>query len=161
MKFQYQDENFHFLKARIREMRTAVFRTERNAVVDLPVNVIKTLTVEDDGTILFFTTCKSEVHEDHDPRFYAYLDYHNRATQSRLRVSGIATIVKDDDHALFALHKKSEGAGGKLVLVRMKMLQAEFAENREMVKLSWAERLRHVFDTLLPLSSQRVYNFSK
>ena len=80
---------------------------------------------------------------------------------NRLKISGTATIVKADDHGLFTISNYPRGSYGKLVLVKMKMMQAEFIENRPSTKISLVEKLGTIINTLLPLSNQRVYNFSK
>lgn len=158
MKYQYQDKNLDFLRAMIREIRVAVFRSEKNAALQFPVNVIKTLTVEDDGTILFFTACN----ENHiDQPFYAYLDYNNKVSKCRLKVSGKATIVEEEESGLFTIHNYPKGSYGRLVLVKMKIMEAEYFENRSFTNTPWAERLKNVIDLILPLSSHKVYNFSK
>ena len=159
MKYQYQDRNLDFLKARVREMRVAVFRSEKNIASQLPVNIVKTLTVEDDGTLLFFTCCNGE--EIIDQPFYAYLDYNNKASNSRLKVSGKATVVEEEESGLFTIHNYPKGSYGRLVLVKMKIMQAEFFENKTFANISWTERLKNVVDLILPLSSHKVYNFSK
>jgi hypothetical protein len=161
MKYQYQDKNLDFIKAKIRELRVAVFRMEKNAALQLPVNVIKTLTVEDDGTLLFFTSSNEDVSKNFNQPFYAYLDYHNKEMQCRLKVSGKASLVEDDDAGLFTIHNYPKGSYGRLVLVKMKIMQAEFIENKVFVNSSWTEKLKNVIELLLPLSSHRVYNFSK
>ncbi len=159
MKYQYQDKNLDFLKARIREMKVAVFRSEKNAALHLPVNVVKTLTVEDDGTVLFFTCCNGD--QNIDQSFYAYLDYNNKESQCRLKLSGKATIVEEEESGLFTIHNYPKGSYGKLVLVKMKIMQAEFFEKRSLAHVSWAEKLKNVIELILPLSSFKVYNFSK
>ena len=158
--YQYQDENLHFLKKKIREINVAVFRSEINCELQLPNNVIQTLKVEDDGTIWFFTSCNGCYAKNIDKTFYAYLNYYKKGIDCRLQVSGIASIVKNEE-GLFSMSNYSRGTYGKLVLVKVKIMQAEFFENKPFTKISWGEKLRHTFNHFFMTPAYRIYDFSK
>ena len=54
-----------------------------------------------------------------------------------------------------------KGAYGKLVLVKLKIMQAEFFENRPHVTDSWADKIKNMINHLFPAPTHKVYDFSK
>lgn len=161
MQYFHQDKNLDFLKEKITDIKIALFKTELNPELQLPNNIIQTLKVEDDGTVWFFTSCSGMHINNIDMSFYAYLSYQKNASGCHLQLSGKATLVKTDDEGLFSICNYSKGSYGKLVLVKMKIMQAEFFENELLGNTSWTEKLMHNFSQLFMPPAHRVYNFSE
>ncbi|HMK03523.1 MAG TPA: hypothetical protein VK489_05005 [Ferruginibacter sp.] len=158
--YQYEDENLDFLKEKIKEIKIALFKSEIDCELQLPNNIIQTLKVEDDGTIWFYTSCNGIYAKNIDKPFYAYLNYYKKGTDCRLQVSGKAMIIKDGDEGLFSISNYAKGTYGKLVLVKMKMMQAEFYENKAFSNISWTEKIKSAFNYLFPAPTHRIYDFS-
>jgi hypothetical protein len=158
--YQYQDENLSFIKEKISDIKIALFKSELNPDLQLPNNIIQTLKVEDDGTIWFFTSCNGNMVKSINDSFYAYLNYQKKGTGCRLQVSGKATIVQSDDRGLFSMCNYSKGTYGRLVLVKMKIMQAEFFENKATKNISWTEKIRNSFAHLFMAPAHRIYDFS-
>ena len=161
MQYYYQDRNLDFLKEKIKEIKIALFKTELNPELQLPNNIIQTLKVENDGIIWFFTSCNGNHVKNIDKPFYAYLSYYKKGSGCRLNLNGIASIVKNDDNGLFSIYNYSKGNYGRLVLVKMKIMQAEFCENKIFENTSWAEKLKNTFNHLFAAPARRTYNFSE
>ena len=161
MQYNYQDENLVFLKEKIKDIKIALFKSELNSELKLPNNIIQTLKIEDDGTIWFFTSCNGNYAKNIDKSFYAYLSYYKKGTGSRLELSGIATIVKNDDEGLLTMSNYAKGTYGRLVLVKMKIMQAEFFENKLFTNISWTERIKSAINNIFPAPTHRIYDFSK
>ncbi len=161
MQYNYQDENLSFLKEKIKDIKIALFKSELNPELQLPNNIIQTLKVEDDGTIWFFTSCNGNHVKNIDRSFYAYLSYYKKGTNCRLQIGGKATIVENDNSGLVSMINYSKGSYGRLVLVKMKIMQAEFFENKFFNQQSWAEKLMNAINNLFPAPTHRVYDFSK
>jgi hypothetical protein len=159
MQHDYQDQNLHFLKEKISDIKVALFRSELNPELQLPNNIIQTLNVEDDGTVWFFTSCNGNHVKNIDTPFYAYLSYQKKGSGCRLQVSGKASIVKNDDEGILSMHDYSKGSYGRLVLVKMKIMQAEFFENKPFENISWAGKIRNSFANLFMLPAHRIYDF--
>ena len=157
----YQDKNLEFLKEKIKDIKIALFKTELNPELQLPNNIVQTLKVEDDGTVWFFTSCNGKHAENIDRPFYAYLNYQKKGTGCRLQLSGNASIVKNDDEGLFSICNYSKGCYGKLVLVKMKIMQAEFFENKFFENISWTEKIKNTFNHLFMPPAHRIYNFAE
>lgn len=158
MLYDSHDDNLDFLKQKISSIQIALFKSEFNSELHLPNNIIQTIRVDDDGTVWFFTSCNGDYAKYIDRSFYAYLDYYRKGTDCRLQVSGKANIVDDDEE----MSKSNEkGAYGKLVLVKLKIMQAEFFENRPQATASLTSKIKNMINNLFPAPSHRVYDFSK
>lgn len=157
----YQDRNLQFLKEKIKDIKIALFKTELNPELQLPNNIIQTLKVEDDGTIWFFTSCNGKHAEQIDKPFYAYLSYQKKGNGCNLQLSGKACFVKNDDDGIFSICNYPKGSYGKLVLVKMKIMQAEFFENNFFENNSWTEKVKHTLNHLFMPAAHRTYNFLK
>lgn len=161
MQYLHQDRNLDFLKEKIKDIKIALFKTELNPALQLPNNIIQTLKVEDDGTVWFFTSCNGKQVENIDSSFYAYLSYQKKGSGCRLHLSGKACLVKNDNDGLFSMCNYAKGSYGKLVLVKMKIMQAEFSENKIPETNSWTEKLKLSFSHLFLHPAHRTYNFSE
>ncbi len=153
------DENLDFIKERIADIRIALFKSEINSELQLPNNIIQTLKVDDDGTVWFFTSCSGDHAKHVDRSFYAYLDYYKKGTDCRLQVSGVANIVEDENDML-SVSNYSKNIAGRLVLVKMKIMQAEYFETKPQVHESWFDRMKVAVSQLFINPSHRVYDFT-
>ncbi|MEO6584591.1 MAG: pyridoxamine 5'-phosphate oxidase family protein [Ferruginibacter sp.] len=160
MPYLYTDENLVFLQDRIKEIKIALFKSEINSEIQLPNNIIQTLKVENDGTDWFFTSCTGDYAKSIPRSFYAYLDYYKKGTDCRLQVSGKATIVEDEDETFLTMSNYSKSTTSRLVLVKMKIMQAEYFENKARQPLSWTEKMMGAFNHLFFNPAHRVYDFS-
>ncbi len=162
MHLKYDDENLLFLKAKINEIRFAIFKSEINSELQLPNNIIQVLKVEEDGTIWFLTSCHGEHSKTIDRSFYAYLDFYRKGTGCRLQLSGNATIAEDDNEVFLAMSNYSQGvaSSGRLVLVKMKMMQAEYFENKTEPVGSITDKFKFYFHQLFLSTPHKTYNFS-
>lgn len=160
MPHLYTDENLIFLKEKIKDIKVALFKSEMNSELQLPNNIIQTLKVEDDGTIWFFTSCAGDYAQSVAKSFYAYLDYYKKGTECRLQLSGKATIVEDNDESFLNMSNYSKSTASRLVLVKMKIMQAEYFENKSLQPASWTEKMKGAISHLFFNPSHRVYDFS-
>lgn len=161
MQYFHKDKNLEFLKEKIEDIKIALFKTELDVELHLPNNIIQTLKVENDGTVWFFTSSNGNHVNQIDKPFYAYLSYQKKGSSCRLQLSGKANLVEHEDDGLFSICNYSKGSYGKLVLVKMKIMQAEFFENKFSENDSWTEKLKSTFSQLFMPPAQRTYNFSK
>ena len=153
-----KDYNMLFLKQKINEIKSALFKTgEIDLELQLPNNVIDTLKVGDDGMIWFLTAFKGyELATMSGKPFFATLDYYKKEDNCRLRISGEAAIVQNDDEPLT---KNYAADNYKTVLVVMKIKHAEFYEKIIFTNLSWQEKVKSTINQLFS-HYPRVYDFS-
>lgn len=156
----YHDHNLSFIQEKIKDIKIALFKSEINSELQLPNNIIQTLKVEDDGHIWFFTSCTGNHAESIEKSFYAYLDFYKKGTDCRIQLSGKANILEDNDGEFLTLSNYSKTTFGRLVLVRMKIMQAEYFENKYHPNLGWKDKLKGAFQHFFFSESHRVYDFN-
>ncbi|GAB2812925.1 hypothetical protein [Ferruginibacter profundus] len=155
----HHDYNFNFLKQKINEIKIALFKTEDiTNELNLPNNIINTLKTDDDGAVWFFTAFKGyyEITKMMDKPFFAYLDYYKKGCDGHLHLSGKATIVSKD-FGFFNISYPGSNYG--VALIKMKIVHAEFYENKIPANVSWSQKVKYAINNLF-ISHPRVYNFS-
>lgn len=156
---QFNDTHLNFLRNKIKEIRIARFTSEINSELSLPNNVIETIQTDGEGNIYFFTSCNGNYAGQINLPFYAYLDYHKKNTDNRLRISGKAVIVKEDTEvasseiAGHGIHSRS------IVLVKMKIMQAEYTGD-PIREDTWARKIKSTINHFFFPSHEQHYNFS-
>ena len=156
---QYNDTHLTFLREKIMETKVALFKSEINSELSLPTNVIQTISVDEEGNIYFFTSCNGNFAKNIDHPFYAYLDYHKKGYSERLCISGKAVIIKEENEAIepeknaFGISEKS------IVLIKMKIMQAEFMGQLIQHQLTLPQKIKNSFNHLFFPSNEHHYKF--
>jgi ligand-binding sensor domain-containing protein len=158
--YHNQDEHLVFLKDKINEIKIALFKSETDFELQLPNNIIQTLNVDDDGTVWFFTTCNGCHARFMDRSFYAYLNYYKKDSGCKLQLGGKAIIVDDYSDSSFTAGSNYLEDTFTTVLVKMKIMQAEFSQNKISNDVSWTEKIKTALTSLFLSPAHRVYNFS-
>ncbi len=157
--FYNQDENLVFLKEKINEIKIALFKSEINSELQLPNNIIQTLRVEEDGTIWFFTTCNGNYAKFLDKSFYAYLSFYKKDTGCRLNLSGKAKVI-DNNNDLLDVNEDLGAKAYTSILVKMKIMQAEYCENKNTPAISLTQKIKTAINSIFVSPNHRFYNFS-
>lgn len=161
MELNYDEENLLFLKEKINSIRFALFRAEINSELKLPNNVIQVLNTAKDGTVWFITSCSAKHAKTLDRTFYAYLDFYRKGSDCRLQLSGKATIVEDDEDAYLTMSNYSGSLKERLVLVKMKIMQAEYFERKMEPTGTFMDKCKTIFSNVfLATAPHRIYNFT-
>ena len=153
-----KNENLLFLQKKIGEIKIARFKAELDSEFQLPDNIIATLKTDDEGNIWFFSSCKGEHAKNIDKDFYAYLEYYQKGGAYRLRTGGRATIIQDETIPYFNKSKKSID---NLVLIRFKMMTAEYFEERSLHTSSLKTRVKDFFSEMLYSQRYRKFDFAE
>lgn len=156
---QFNDTHLTFLREKIKDIRTALFKAEINCELSLPNNVVETIHTDEEGNIYFFTSCNNNYAAQIDIPFYAYLDYHKKGTDTRLCLSGKAVIVKDDTGCSASKNQDSGISAKTIVLVKMKIMQAEYYGESIQQNNTWSQKLKSSFNHLFFPSSDQRYTF--
>ena len=137
-----KNENLLFLQKKIGEIKIARFSAEIDAGLQLPNNIVSTLKTDSDGNIWFFSSCRGEHAKNIDQDFYAYLEYYQKGGAYRLRTGGRATIIHDETVPYYT---KSKNSIDNLVLIRFKIMTAEYFEERSLHTSSLKTRVKDFF----------------
>ena len=117
-----KDDNLLFLEDKIREIKMAIFKPEINTELKLPNSVISTIKTDSNGNIWFLTSCNGTYKKSIDSNFFAYLDYHQKGQGCRLRLSGKALIVEEDNEGNSPIAGADLSADANIVLIKFKIL---------------------------------------
>lgn len=150
-----QDDNLLFLQRKIGEIKIAMFKAEMDSVLQLPNNIISTLKIDGDGNIWFFTSCNGKYAQNIDESFYAYLEYYQKGGAYRLRVSGKASVVQDDPMA----HTAEINSKDNFILIKFKIMHAEYFENKSLVTSSFKTRVKDFFTDIFTSHNYREFDF--
>lgn len=159
---QQHTESFELITEKIGEIKIALFKPEINSELMLPNNIVQVLRVDGTGNIWFFTSCNGRQAANINKTFYAYLDFHKRGTDNRLCVNGPAYIVDEpgDVQELISQSNYSNTVASSLVLVKMKIMQAEYYEGHgNQQSLSWKDRFMHTINNWFSDSNSKIYDF--
>ena len=154
-----KDENLLFLENKIQEIKMAMFKAETNSELQLPNNIVQAIKTDSHGNVWFFTSCNGAYVNNIDKNFFATLDFYQKGRDTRLRISGNASIVEGDD-ADTASSIASRPASGSIVLIKFKILHAEYFENKPVTNISIKEKVKTFFTDIFIPQSHRMYDFS-
>jgi len=145
-----------FLQQKITEIKSALFKAEINSVLQLPNNIVSTLKMDDDGYIWFFTSCNGYYAGKIDKHFFGHLEFYQKGSDYHIKVSGKALIVDDAD-----VIKKDNSFynDSNIALIKFKILQAEYFENKHPQAGSFKEWIKDYFTELFVPKSHRLFNF--
>ena len=153
-----KNENLLFLQKKIGEIKIARFSAEIDAGLQLPNNIISTLKTDSDGNIWFFSSCRGEHAKNIDQDFYAYLEYYQKGGAYRLRTGGRATIIQDETVPYYT---KSKNSIDNLVLIRFKIMTAEYFEEKALQTSSLKTRVKDFFTEMLYSQRYRKFDFAE
>ena len=157
---QYNDNSLTFLREKIQEIKVALFKSEIHSEISLPNNIVETISTDAEGNVYFFTSCKGNYAAQIDLPFYAYLDYHIKGTDTRLCISGKAVIVKEEEDVAAPENEEHGINSRSVVLVKMKIMQAEYSGKMPQENNSWTQKIMSTFSQLFFSSAEEHhYNF--
>lgn len=156
-----KDNNLLFLENKIQQIKMAMFRAEIDSELQLPNNIISTIKTDSDGNIWFFTSCNGEYAKNIDKHFFAFLEYYQKGQDCRLQLSGKASIVEGDSETeTSSAIETNSPINGSIVLIKFKILHAEYFENKSSVNISMKDKVKTFFTDIFIPHSHRMYDFS-
>lgn len=145
------NNQLQFLREKIQEIGSAIFFNLSDSVLKLPTSIVTTLQVDDYGFVWFLVQKPKQYLREFETEFPARLDFFKKGINCFLQVSGKAWVVSDPEemNALESLPEtvKELAAGeGDMVLVKVKMLRAEYHETQTRVPNSrWHNAVSNMF----------------
>jgi general stress protein 26 len=120
------DLNLQFIRAKIKQLRTAVMYSMSNSVLRLPNGVVSAIQVDDEGQLWFISRGPLPEVKEFEQTFPARLCFYKKGVDFHIEVSGKATVMNSqyspegDD--------TFEGEEPKVLLIKMSMLNIEYTE---------------------------------
>ncbi|HEX6334435.1 MAG TPA: pyridoxamine 5'-phosphate oxidase family protein [Flavisolibacter sp.] len=134
------NQQLSFLQEKIQEIGSAIFFNLSNSVLKLPTSIVTTIKVDDFGFIWFFMQKPKQQLNEFDPEFPVRMDFFKKGTSCYLQVSGKGWVVSDPEemNALEVLPEEARRmAMNDMVLVKVKILKAEYFETRTAQRNTW------------------------
>ena len=134
------NQQLHFLQEKIQEIGSAIFFNLSDSVLKFPTSIVTTLKVDEYGYVWFFVQKPRQNIREFETEFPVRLDYYKKGKTYFLQVMGKATMVNDPEelNGLVTLPEDAkEKALQEMVLIKVKMLKAEYQETVTTAKHSW------------------------
>jgi len=137
---QPQVRQLQFLQKRIEHHHNAVFFNLSDSVSRLPTSVVSTLKVDDTGHIWFVVKRLELPLKEVEMEFPVRLDFFKKNTNYHLQIRGKGFSVTDPEEVsafLGSLPGSTISVYNDTVLVKVKMLNADYFETSTSEKTNW------------------------
>lgn len=131
-----------YLQEKIKNLGSAIFFNQSDAVLKLSTSIVRIIDVDDDGYIWFFMQKPPQQLNEFEKEFPVRLDFFRKGFDYSLQVIGKGCIVRDPEELILAtehIDKRNEFNPEKLILIRVKMTRADYFENISGHKTSWLQ----------------------
>jgi len=140
MAFSTHTQQLSFLKEKIEQIGSAIFFNQSDSVLKLPTSLISSVKVDDYGYVWFFIK-KPKQHIQHfENGFPAQMDFFKKGIEYFLKVTGKGWVVTDPEEISSFLENQNilnQEALRATVLVKIKIMKAEYFETQVQSKPSW------------------------
>jgi len=134
------NQQLQFLQEKIQEIGSAIFFSQSDSVLKLPTSIVTTVKVDDYGYVWFFIQKPKQQLREFEHEFPARLDFFRKGIHSFLQVNGKGWVVTDPE-AMGSLElspaQVSLVTRHDMVLVKVKILKAEYYETRTAGRQGW------------------------
>lgn len=134
------NQQLHFLQEKIKEINSAIFFNLSDSVLKFPTTIVSTLKVDDYGYLWFCVKKPKQSLKEFETGFPVRLDYFKKGTECFLQVMGKAWVVTDPEelNSFVSLSEEmKDWTGEDSVLVKVKMLKADYQETHSRTSNSW------------------------
>lgn len=134
------NQQLSFLQEKIREIGSALFFNLSESVLKLPTSIVSTLKVDDYGFVWFFVQKPMQNLKEFETEFPVRLDFFRKGSGCFLQVNGKGWVVSDPEemNAFVTFPEDAKKlAMNEMVLVKVKIVRAEYYETRTAMQQSW------------------------
>src|SRR6266498_5649279 len=131
-----------FLQEKIKNLGSAIFFNQSDAVLKLPTSIVRIIHVDDYGYIWFFVQRPQQRLTEFEKEFPVKLDFFRKGLDYSLQVIGNGYIVNDPEELLMITTSISEVKQfdpGKMILIKVKMTRADYFDHISGSKSSWLQ----------------------
>lgn len=142
------NQQLQFLQEKIKDINSAIFFNLSDAVLKFPTTLVSTLKVDDYGYVWFFVKKPKQNIKEFETEFPVRLDYFKKGTEYFLQIMGKAKVITDPEEVniFMATEEVSEQDVEDCVLVKVKMMKADFQQTQTRNSNSWwANAVYHFF----------------
>lgn len=152
------NQQLQFLQEKIKEINSAIFFNLSDSVLKFPTTIVSTVKVDDFGYVWFFVKKPKQNINEFETEFPVRLDYFKKGTEYFLQVMGKAWVITDPEelnHFITVTEEVSDQDVENVVLVKVKMMKADFQETPSRNSNSWWANAKYYFFTWFRSSDYR------
>ena len=152
------NQQLHFLQDKIKEINSAIFFNLSDSVLKFPTTLVSTLKVDDYGYVWFFVKKPKQNINEFETEFPVRLDYFKKGTEYFLQIMGKAWVITDPEEVNNFLSITNEVKLQDVedsVLVKVKMMRADFQQTQSRNSNSWWVNAVYYFFTWFRSSDYR------
>jgi len=141
------NQQLNFLQDKIKEIGSAIFFNLSDSVLKLPTSIVTTVNVDDYGFVWFFIQRPKQQLKEFETEFPVRLDFFKKGKSCFLQVMGKGWVVTDPEemNAFVILPEEAKQfAGSEMVLVKVKIMKAEYYETRTSRQSWWQNAVNTV-----------------
>src|SRR5580698_5606091 len=128
----------NLLQQKINELQTALFFNRSTSIFRIPSSVIHVIAVDEAGQIWFCLPSLQQTASELDEHFFCDLQFFRKEKEFYVRISGIASMVKDpediNDISFMSQEMKALIRAGRSILIKVKIRGADYFENKDKKK---------------------------
>jgi len=131
-----------FLREKIKNLRSAIFFNQSEAVLKLPTSIVRIINVDDYGYIWFFMQRPPQQLNEFEKEFPVKLDFFRKGLDYSLQVIGNGYIVNDPEEIFVIttnIDEVKKFNPNEMVLIKVKMTRADYFDNITGSKSSWLQ----------------------
>lgn len=137
-----------FLHEKITDLKSALFFSLSDAVLKIPTSIVSAIHVDEVGQVWFFMSKPSQHLQEFDRDFPARLEFFKKGKNFYLKINGKACIVSDPEELNNLVSVPAEmqhQSTDNLVLVKFRILFADYYEQDEQRTGKWMHHLKNVW----------------
>jgi hypothetical protein len=150
-----------FLREKIKNLGSAIFFNQSDAVLKLPSSIVRITHVDEYGYLWFFMQKPPQLLTEFEREFPVKLDFFRKGISYSLQVLGKAHMVSDPEEVAVVTTNIEEIAAAaesldfsKMILIKVKMTRADYFDNISGNKSSWLQNAWNVLQSwIFPHSS--------
>lgn len=134
------NQQLNFLQEKIKEINSAIFFNLSDSVLKLPTSLVNTFKVDEYGFVWMFVKKPKQHVQEFENGFPVRLDYFKKGSSCFLQIMGKAWVVTDPEEVntfIDVTENLDVSLFNDMVLVKVKMLKAEYYETQTRTKSSW------------------------
>jgi len=167
MKEYTTQRNFQFIKAKINEIRSALFSFTDIDDVNYPTCIVSALRVDEDGGVWFLMNRNGYKLVGETTNYPAKLSFYRKGFPFTLNVSGKAEITRNPEKINQVIGMPASGSPldtNEIMLVKMQMSKATYFEwtgerPASSVRKFYHNFLRWLHSSFTPMERQLEYQF--
>jgi hypothetical protein len=132
-----------FLREKIQDLRSALFFSQNTSLLKISTTIVTILKTDELGQVWFFVPRPSQALHEFDREFPARLEFFGKGRRFFLHLTGRAFIINDPEEINGLVYEDiREKTADHMVLIKVKMLKADYFESLPPSTAGWWRELR-------------------